>query len=446
MLQPRLLSAALVAAMAVPASARAHGLFGHVHVTGYAIENLPPGELDDLFSEPGMLEAALMGATFPDTGYAPRADNVNVREYGEAAHWEPYIEGLRKHITDTYGPTFETPEERRLIAFMMGMAAHGFEDEIYDTTFDLEIMEHDPYGEMDTYVDGFFAFDNYPRMFPTADYVPYPDLLTVYGQQNIAITQDQITTQITTVLNVYVNEGFGLGFAIQTGMNQYMTYPWSYANYMNPDIPGSYHSEVRPVTRYMQALWDRLHGRYVDDALVIHAFPDAPRRLRSANHLEAGSWVTVSFGVGVDFQTVQATVEDAAGQLHPSTLRNTRWNTRMTRVVQLRPNADFTSGGQYKVRIASGMSRIDGTVVNRAFEVPFQVECNPPDAAVCPAIVVNDPAIDGSGYPMPPPTTTDGGCSAAPNRSGGGELPKLAGGLAVGAVAFARLRRARRRS
>ena len=45
----------------------AHGINGHVHVTAWAIDSLPDGDLKTFLSDPELRNAALFGAVFPDT-------------------------------------------------------------------------------------------------------------------------------------------------------------------------------------------------------------------------------------------------------------------------------------------------------------------------------------------------------------------------------------------
>ena len=108
----------------LPGLAAAHGINGHVHVTGWAIESLPPGPLRAFFDDAALRDTAQSGASFPDSGYA--VDDA----YGEMAHWEPFIEAYVRWIKTTHGPDFATDEARRHIAFMMGAASHGLQDEI----------------------------------------------------------------------------------------------------------------------------------------------------------------------------------------------------------------------------------------------------------------------------------------------------------------------------
>ncbi|MFT4979739.1 MAG: hypothetical protein ACI8S6_005651, partial [Myxococcota bacterium] len=65
----------------------AHGLWGHIHVTGWAVENMPDDELRAFLLEPEVFNALLSGAMFTDTGYA--LDDGAARAYSEHTHWEP---------------------------------------------------------------------------------------------------------------------------------------------------------------------------------------------------------------------------------------------------------------------------------------------------------------------------------------------------------------------
>src|SRR5262245_49508291 len=104
----------ILACLAVDAQpARAHGDWGHVHVTAWAIENLPPGDLRNFFSDPEVFNAAIWGAAFPDSGYW--GDTAATREYGEYSHWEPYVEDFVELIRAEHPTLFWTREERKTV-------------------------------------------------------------------------------------------------------------------------------------------------------------------------------------------------------------------------------------------------------------------------------------------------------------------------------------------
>ena len=53
--------------------------------------------------------------------------------------------------------------------------------------------------------------------------------------------------------------------------------PWTAEHYLDPDIPGSLVAEILPTMRYIEALWERVHGRFgANDDPVIYTYPDAP--------------------------------------------------------------------------------------------------------------------------------------------------------------------------
>ena len=74
-------------------AASAHGIHAHIHVTGWAIEALPDSELRDFFQDPEVMNAALFGAAFTDSGYWPLSGEMGevARTYSEHTHWEPFI-------------------------------------------------------------------------------------------------------------------------------------------------------------------------------------------------------------------------------------------------------------------------------------------------------------------------------------------------------------------
>ncbi len=383
--------------------ARAHGLFGHVHVTGWAIENLPPGELRTMFEDPDVVAAALMGATFPDTGYA--LGSAASAAYAEHAHWEPFIEDLVQHVITTYGPTYETKEERMLIAFLLGCASHGMQDELFDSTFLHEIEQRDQVGQdySDPGTDGFLNYDLHTRLYPSDDYLPIAELLPLFDELGQEITAELILEKVNIVLSVYVNDGFGRDTSIAIGEMYRPLMPWTVDHYLDPAVPGSLRAEIEPTRAYMLALWERVHGRFDEADLVIHAWPDAPRRLREADHTSVGSWVTVVFGKGVRFDSLSSSLEDSAGAPHPFTLANTRWNSQYTRLVRFRASADYVPGGHYVAGLAEGATLIDGSVTTQPHEVAFQVECASASDAACPPLgELDDPDIYPPGVPPTP--------------------------------------------
>ncbi len=400
-----------VAMAGAPRRAAAHGLHGHIHVTGWAIENLPEGELKDIFADEDVFYAALAGAMFPDTGYA--LDRPAARDYAEHSHWEPFIEDFIEYMLATYGPDYDSKHEKMMVAFLLGCASHGLQDEIFDSLFVYETEERDGRGQdlTDPGTDGFLVQDGWFRLLPE-DFFPVDELLPLYASVNSQIDASLIQEHIRTVRNAYVNDLLGTRVAAGFGARYRPQIPWAAAHYLDMDVPGSLASEIEPTMYHMQALWDRLHGRFDESGLVVHAFPDAPRRLRSHRHEQVASWVTMIFGKGVEQDSATASLLDASGLPHPFNLRYTRWGGT-SRLIRFLPTADFVPGANYTAILEPGAELVDGTVTTMSHSHDFTVDCDPndplagaPAEGACEEIVVTDDPVIAGPEPTATPTAT----------------------------------------
>lgn len=381
-----------------------HGLHGHIHVTGWAIENMPPGELRSIFDDPDVFQAALTGAMFPDTGYAPGRDDRASREYGEYAHWEPFIERFIEYVRTVHGPPYDTKEKQMLVAFLLGCAAHGLQDELFDSTFLYEVEQRDGAGQdiADPGTDGFLVLDGYFRMLP-GEYLPVEEVLPLFSEDILGVSVDEqlIRDQVRAVRSAYVNETLGTRVAAGFGQRARTQIPWAADNYLDPRIAGSLGAEIVPTMRHMEALWERLHDRFDETNLVVHAWPDTPRRLRSAQAGDVASWVTLVFGKGIAQNRATGSFVDGVGAPHPFNLRYTRWGG-MSRLVRFQPTADLAPGGTYTVAIEAGAELVDGSQTAFAHEVTFQVACEAEDDPLCPPI---DEPADPTIRPADPTAT-----------------------------------------
>jgi len=387
-------------AVSAPRGVLAHGLHGHVHVTGWAIENLPEGDLRSMFEDPDIFHAALSGAMFPDTGYA--LDRPGARDYGESAHWEPFIEPFIQLVRNKYGPTYETKEEKMLVAFLLGCASHGLQDELFDSTFLFEVEQRDGPGQeiTDPAIDGFLVLEGYFRLLPQ-DYFPIDELLPLYEPINPVIDHDLIAGLVQIVRDAYVNDTLGTRIAAGNGTRYRGRIPWAAEHWIDMNIPGSLGAEVEATRRHIEALWERLNGRFENTDIVVHAWPDAPRRLRSADHTSVASWITFVFGKGVQEGSATTSLVDSQGVPHPYNLRYTRYGGT-SRIIRFQPTADFVPGETYTATINAGARLIDGSVTTVAHQHQFQVECSSAEDPRCPPVVVtDDPTIV-----LPPPTPT----------------------------------------
>ncbi len=384
--------------------AAGHGINGHVHVTGWAIERLPPGEVADFFADPELFDVALFAASFPDSGYA--IDDP----YGEMAHWPPFLEAYIRHVLAEAGPPFDTPEKRRQAAFVIGLACHGLQDEIFDSIFLHHIREHDGEGQdsADSGTDAMLSTDGYLRFKPP-QWAPIDDLIEVFAAEGHAVEAGTIEAGMARV-KVFVIDAFpNLAPILDERLRPLL--PWTAEHYIDPAVPGSLAAEIPATGAFIEALWARLHGRMPVAAMVGHAYPDGRRRLMSLDADSAGSWITLVLGIGARVGSVTAervALEGPAGPV-PFDLHHTRWGGSpddWTRIVQLRPRAPLEADAAYVVRLEPGMELIDGRVFDAAWSHAFRTPCAPGDG--CPPEPMDGGVlpVDAALPDMAPPDAT----------------------------------------
>ncbi len=402
----------LLVPLLIPVDAVAHGIWGHVHVTGWAIENLPEGELQEFFSEPEVMHAALFGAAFTDSGYWPQGGELaqRSRAYSEHTHWEPFIQDFVAWIVQNDPPPWDSLASRQRVAFLMGVASHGLQDEIFDSLFLYQIQHHDGAGqeEADPGTDGFLALDGHIRFQPTSAFLPYETLLELYEGLGAGVDRDTIERSVRVMELVYLDHANGLGVARTLGEQYKDVIPWARAHYLDPDVPGSLVAEVEPTGRYMEAIWGRLHGRTAGADPVVFAYPATPRRLRSHDASLPDSWVTFIFAAGVRYDAAVPTWVDREDEPVMFAPRNTRWGGTWPRLIRLLPEANLEPGGWYTAGLGEGVELIDGSEAV-AFSHEFQVACEEGDPDDCEDL--GELYVPDIGEPNPP----DAGLDAAPD-------------------------------
>ena len=389
---------------------QAHGIWGHVHVTGWAIENLPASDLKDFFSDPQVLNAALFGAAFTDSGYWPQAGELaeRSRAYSEHTHWEPFIAEFLAWIIENDPPPWTSLESKKRVAFMMGCAAHGLQDELFDSLFLYQVEARDQGGqdEADPGTDGFLVQDGHARFMPT-QYIPMETLLELYQSLEEDVDEETITKSVSVMESFYLNEVFGWDVAEAAGGQFAEALPWTRLHYLDPDVPGSLRAEIFPTMRYLQGIWMRLHGTLMGADVVGFAYPEQPRRLRSHDHTSVDSWATLVFTAGVSFESAAPTWVDEAGVPVPFTMQNTRWGGAFPRLIRLTPSAPLRPGGRYTIELPAGADVIDGFEMDAPYTFEFQVACAAENLEECeelgdiPAASIDGPAQEVVPEPEP---------------------------------------------
>lgn len=408
----RRLLAALALALLPTGNAAAHGINGHVHVTGWAVESLPPGELRDFFADPDLRDTAQIGAGFPDSGYAIGDP------YGEMAHWEPFINAYVEWIKRTFGPDYDTEEARRHIAFMMGAASHGLQDELFDTLFLRYLIQEDGEDQdaADSGTDAFLFTDGILEFKPPL-YIPETGLPEVFQLSNgyePTMTAIRGGMQRVKILVIDHFDALAPGFDAEFRPRL----PWGSRHYLDPDVPGSLRSEIQPTAAYMQALWDRLHGRFGPQAIATHSFPTATRRLRSVDHTRVDSRIGIVFGIGAIVRSLNPDTVQLVGPGERPVLidvQHTRWSGSpgdSTRQVVLVPMEDLVPDTEYEVRLQPGIEMQNGELTSALWTWRFKTPC--PEVGECSPGPEADP-LDPPRVPYPPPP--DAGVAPTPDAA-----------------------------
>lgn len=143
---------ATAAFLALPLSALGAGMTTHSYMAAEAIQYVETEELKNLL-ELNRLDV-IAGGTYPDSGYYIRDVNSETEgslgeNYGEDSHWEYFINPYAEHVRKKCGRGDGREELRtgigpcaRLVGHLMGSAAHGMGDELWDWLFEPLMGQH----------------------------------------------------------------------------------------------------------------------------------------------------------------------------------------------------------------------------------------------------------------------------------------------------------------
>lgn len=407
-----LLASAVASLPAAPAAA--HGINGHVWVSDGAITRTTAC-FQEPFTHPEIRNALQFGAAFPDSGYA----SDDGRDYAETAHWESFIETYVRHLRTKYPAGLTSPAAWQDAAFLLGVGAHGLEDEVFDSIFMRMAEEFEGSNQdiLDPGTDFMLIAEGHTDLKPDV-WVPFRDVLDVYGQLDMDVSEkliDRNTALIRTVVIGLVDAGETLDDDFRPQL------PWTAEHFLDPQTPGSHAFERDwAVGRYLMAVAARIQGAPLPPELqLIGGVPARGARLWSNAATSAAARVTLIFGLGLDWSTVDGvagavSVTDAAtGAAVAVTVANTRWGNAFPRLIQLIPHQDWAPGATYIVTLGSGVRFIDGSAPNGTLRYRIDTACD--SNGPCPAV---PPAPDEPEFPMacapakPQPVATAAGCSA----------------------------------
>ena len=421
----RLIPSTIAAAgllLAAPGAALANGNNSHLGITLDARAHLPEGELRTLLERPDMQQALGNGAAFPDGGYAVGDD------YGEMAHWEPfvvaYMEWIREHFRKPYSAD---PEAAIHVAFLMGIASHGMADQVYDSLF-MAVARPYETGWSDEFLQDFdTATDVFYVLATGIDVVVEPwapsyELEDLYASkldyeifgQTIDTAMRLLDTARAYPRMVVMDEAKLAAYAAN--------YPYAFEHEMDARIAGTPPCENVIVSAYMQVIWDRLNGEDSLENLVIATTPSPGAGGVDLDHTKAESQVGIAFGHALDDSTIHDSsivVKDAAGAVYP-----VDWNMwrSESNVMRLRPKADWPADTLMTVTLAAGIRSIDGLELDAPWSFQFRTGPAADDAPLPGAVdpTPNSGPPDTSGPDAGPPTQPDAGPPAPEDDDGGG--------------------------
>lgn len=355
----------------------ANGNYTHIWAATDALNYLPDGDLQKLISRPELLQMLQNGAMYPDGGYA--ADD----DYGETSHWEPFQSFYLEWIKANFEPPW-SDEAAGHIAFLMGMAAHGMSDQLYDGMY-LERYEAfegrvgvSAFGGIDGITDTCFAAAH-GVMTPPENWVPAQALAPLYEAfdgHHVEPATIELGQSLVVVAVMYANDRS----QDPETMAEYMSsYPWTCGNQNNDQIPGSPPTHGPVIARYWEVLWERLNGASSFDQPLLGTFYSGMTPYDQVT--DSGSpesWVAFVMPWGLDPTTVNdesVIVSDDAGQPVPVTINvYYGWNSHL---VNLKPKQDWDSNTEYTVTIGPPMASWNGVPVTRSHQFPFATFSQP---------------------------------------------------------------------
>ena len=414
-----------------PRPAAANGAFSHVHMTQLALERLPPGELRSFFADPELVLAAEAGSMFPDSGYAAGDP------YGEIAHWDPFLRSYVEDLQARYAGDYASREAKLRIAFLLGFAAHGLEDQSYDTTLLARAFEAGdtevPDLPFDQLADYFLTFDHGVSFTLDDPYAPYADLPAIIAagpeghSVDEAVVRDAMGT-MSTLLRVQGNTRITRSWYAQGWEN----YPFLGTHYYNEDAVGSVPWLATLLVRYWEVLWARVHRTDVlTRDLLMRTVPEDGATNWNVDLADGRAWgrIALFFAYAIDRDTLGpfVTLRDAGGATVPVSFE-TAYGGRDRHLLFVVPEATLAFDTEHTVTIGAGAPTLYGETTDAPLSFSFRTRCAADRLAECPPLT---PPLVAGMRPMPDAgtprmdagapavdagsttTTKDGGCSAA---------------------------------
>jgi hypothetical protein len=198
------------------------------------VEEMLPG-LKDVFLAPEALSAYYAGCMFPDWAF-PNINNAA----SEDAHWKRYQEPYFQYLTEKC-PLPWDDEEKRRIAFFMGIVCHGMADLPWHFGKEghASLLERSWANDRASHFDTEYSYDLFlyqdgtsPKELMPKLWWPIPDIKAVYRKMGTILPDGQLENMFVRT-NVMINSGTFAASMTADGLRK--KYPW-----VNKTVEGYY--------------------------------------------------------------------------------------------------------------------------------------------------------------------------------------------------------------
>ncbi len=263
--------AALWLGMAMPAWSG--GMSMHMFQSDKAFARITEPDLKSLLTT--HKDAWVAGTQYPDAGYSPGFLGKPSHIWGEASHWAPFIMQYLAVVKEQcQGRYLTDPECGRLTAHLLGAAAHGMQDQVFDALFVPKVVEADHRNQeaTDTGLDMVLLMEHNRKSFvPKHWYVPEQQLEEVY--RRMGFTQEQANrSQIhsTSIISAAGNKGERI-VAPLLYWHYKSLMPWGSRNYMR--YPGGVEFGGKVTANLWNTLWRRLNDQPLPPIPAVTVLP-----------------------------------------------------------------------------------------------------------------------------------------------------------------------------
>lgn len=340
------------------------GVNSHLWITDSAICQLPMGSsLRSFYSIQRRVDLTRLGSSFPDSGYAIE------HAYGEVAHWPPFIRAYIEDFQARHGSDEQAWSEEALdeVAFILGVTAHGYEDELFDTQFLRWTEQEDGAGQdiLDATLDFLLIYERHTELFPPETF-PSAGVTSALQRAGVDVEEAQVLQGVGRVRN------FALGLTRSPDAVGALVeldrplIPWAIAHYLDRDIEGSFAHEPRVIAALLEATFRRLKGDDLTSEFLLGLDPNEGVQL-SLSRLEAegeAKWLSLYFAVGIQVETLlqSLSIQDGQGRELEFDWRSTRWGggQGLTRLFQFSPRLIDEGDRSFTLTLNEGIETVDG--------------------------------------------------------------------------------------